>query len=44
MSDMPRWVKWPAIAVGVLVLVLVVLRLFGIEHGPGLHTPGGGHT
>ena len=34
---MPRWVKL-AIAVGVvLVLVLLVGKLAGVEHGPGLH-------
>ena len=38
---MPRWVKWPAIIIGVLILVLIVLRLTGFEHGPGRHTPGG---
>lgn len=36
---MPRWVKWPAIVLGVLVLVLVVSHLLGIKHGPGMHTP-----
>ncbi len=37
---MPRWVKWPGIILGILVLLLVLLRLAGVEHGPGLHTPG----
>jgi hypothetical protein len=37
---MPGWVKWPAIIVGVLILLFVVLRFFGIEHGPGRHGPG----
>jgi hypothetical protein len=40
---MPRWVKWPAIVIGLLLLlVLVVLPLFGVRHGPGQHMPGGG--
>jgi hypothetical protein len=40
----PRWVKWSAIVIGILVLVFVVLQLTGIggEHGPGRHGPGGG--
>ena len=38
---MPRWVKWPVIVIGVLVLLFLVLRFFGIEHGPGRHMPGG---
>jgi hypothetical protein len=36
---MPGWVKWPAIVLGVLVVVFVVLRLFGVQHGAGMHTP-----
>lgn len=38
---MPGWVKWPGIILGVLIAVFLVLRFFGIEHGPGLHRPGG---
>ena len=38
---MPGWVTWPAIIIGILVAVLLVLRFFGVEHGPGQHTPGG---
>jgi hypothetical protein len=35
---MPRWVKWSLIVVGVLLLLLlVVLPLFGVQHGPGRH-------
>jgi hypothetical protein len=40
----PRWVK-VGIIVGVLVLVVVILALtgvFGGQHGPGRHQPGGG--
>jgi hypothetical protein len=40
---MPGWVKWPAIVLGVLVLVFIGLTVLGIEHGPGLHSPGGGN-
>jgi hypothetical protein len=36
---MPGWVKWPALAIGVLVVALVVMRLLGIQHGPGMHMP-----
>jgi hypothetical protein len=38
---MPGWVKWPAITIAVLILLFVVLRFFGVEHGPGRHGPGG---
>jgi hypothetical protein len=36
---MPRWVKWPAIVIAVLILLFVVLQLLGIggKHGPGRH-------
>jgi cytochrome b561 len=35
---MPRWVKWSLIVIGVLLLLLlVVLPLFGVQHGPGRH-------
>jgi hypothetical protein len=36
----PAWVKWLAIALGVLVLVVVVALLVGGEHGPGRHMSG----
>jgi hypothetical protein len=36
---MPRWVKWPALVLGLLVLILVGSRLAGIQHGPGMHMP-----
>jgi len=44
----PRWVKWPAIILGVLIVLFLVLRLFGVEHGTGQHgpqrhMPGGGN-
>jgi hypothetical protein len=38
---MPRWVKWPLIVLGVLIALFLVLRFFGVEHGPGRHSPGG---
>jgi len=34
---MPRWVKAAVAVVLVLVVVLVIGRLTGVEHGPGLH-------
>ena len=34
----PGWVKVLGIVVLVLLVLLVVSRLFGIEHGPGLHS------
>jgi hypothetical protein len=38
---MPRWVKWSLIVIGVLLLLLlVVLPLFGVQHGPGRHASG----
>jgi uncharacterized protein involved in cysteine biosynthesis len=37
MNQMPRWVKWPAIVFGVLIVVGLALRFFGVEHGPGMH-------
>lgn len=36
----PAWVRWLAIALGVLVLVVVVALLAGGEHGPGRHVSG----
>lgn len=43
---MPRWVKVPAIVLGILVLVFVILQLSGVggDHGPGRHLPGGGSS
>jgi hypothetical protein len=38
---MPGWVKWPAIVLGILILLFLTLRLFGIQHGPGQHVPDG---
>ncbi|MBT2370281.1 hypothetical protein J7E88_34670 [Streptomyces sp. ISL-10] len=40
---MPRWVKWPAIIIGIVVLLFVVLKLTGHggEHGPGRHLSAG---
>jgi ABC-type sulfate transport system permease subunit len=38
---MPRWVKWSLIVIGLLLLLLlVVLPLFGVQHGPGRHALG----
>ena len=34
---MPRWVEAAIAVVLVLVVVLVIGRLTGVEHGPGLH-------
>jgi nitrite reductase (NO-forming) len=40
---MPRWVKVGGIAVGILILLgVLVMMIGGVEHGPGLHGPGGG--
>jgi hypothetical protein len=33
----PRWVKALAAAAAVLVLALVITRLGGLQHGPGMH-------
>lgn len=41
---MPRWVKWPAIVLGILVIVLVGSRLLGVQHGPGMHNPSQTHS
>jgi hypothetical protein len=41
---MPRWVKWPAIVLGFLIIVLVGSKLLGIQHGPGMHSPGQTHS
>ena len=43
---MPNWVK-VFIVVGALLLIgLVVTQVAGVDHGPGMHRPGGpgGHT
>ncbi|HZB34323.1 MAG TPA: hypothetical protein VE465_29435 [Streptosporangiaceae bacterium] len=36
---MPRWVKWPAIVIGVSLVVFLVLQLTGVagNHGPKRH-------
>lgn len=36
----PRWVKALGLVVLVLVLVLVVSKLAGVDHGPGMHSSG----
>lgn len=36
-AGMPAWVKAILAVVAVLVLVVVVARLSGVEHGPGRH-------
>ncbi len=36
-NGMPRWVKVFLIVLLVLVLALVISRLAGVSHGPGLH-------
>ena len=41
-SGMPRWVKLFIVVAIVLVLALLVSRLLGVQHGPGLHSPPGG--
>jgi hypothetical protein len=43
---MPRWVKVFLVIAIVLALAFIVSRLLGLQHGPGLHNPGGsgGHT
>jgi hypothetical protein len=38
---MPRWVKVFLVIIVVLVLALIVSWLLGVQHGPGLHNPGG---
>lgn len=39
---MPGWVKGFVVAGIVLVVLVVVALVFGGEHGPGRHLPGGG--
>jgi preprotein translocase subunit SecG len=43
---MPRWVKVILVIIVVVVLALIVSQLLGVQHGPGLHNPGGsgGHS
>ena len=38
----PRWVKVTLVVVGVLAVALVLLKVAGVDHGPGRH--GGRHT
>ena len=38
----PRWVKIAGLVVVVLVVILVVGKIAGVEHGPGMH--GGGDS
>jgi preprotein translocase subunit SecG len=38
---MPRWVKVFIIVAIVLALAFIVTQLLGVQHGPGLHNPGG---
>jgi hypothetical protein len=39
---MPHWVKWSAIVVAALILLMVVvMSVFGGQHGPGRHLPAG---
>ena len=40
---MPRWVRTMLIIGITLVLALVITRLAGVQHGPSLHRPPGGH-
>jgi hypothetical protein len=40
---MPRWVKAATAVVLVLVVVLMIGKLAGVEHGPSMHG-GGGET
>jgi hypothetical protein len=35
----PGWVKWPGIAIGILAIAFGVMRLFGVQHWPGMHMP-----
>lgn len=39
---MPRWVKIPAIIIGILIVLFVVAMVTGLggDHGPGRHEPG----
>jgi len=38
---MPRWVKVIAVVAALVVLVLIIGKLSGADHGPGRHAPGG---
>jgi hypothetical protein len=40
-TGMPRWVKVFLIIAIVLAAALIVSRLAGVQHGPGLHNPPG---
>ena len=40
-AGMPRWMKVFIIIAIVLALAFIVTRLLGVQHGPGLHNPGG---
>jgi hypothetical protein len=40
-TGMPRWVKAFLIIAIILVVAFIVTRLLGVQHGPGLHNPGG---
>jgi hypothetical protein len=40
-AGMPRWVKVFIIIAIVLALAFLVTWLLGVQHGPGLHNPGG---
>jgi hypothetical protein len=40
----PRWVKVFAIVAGLVVLLVVVLLVFGGEHGPSRHSLGSAPT
>ena len=37
MTGMPRWMKILIGAVLVVVAVLIISKLAGVEHGPGMH-------
>lgn len=41
---MPRWVKVFAAIVALLVLALVVSKVLGADHGPGMHASTGAAT
>lgn len=38
LTPMPVWVKWFLLVAALVVLVLLVAKLTGVEHGPGLHS------
>ena len=41
---MPRWVVVSLIVLALVAGIFIVTRLAGVDHGPGLHRPGGGTT